>query len=82
VKRRKGRRQLGNFENLPVTTHVYELSTVERACPCCGQERKAVGADESWQIEYLWSGFIYTTNDKLRDLHACQCHIFVRALSA
>jgi transposase len=53
VKRRKGRRQLANFENLPVTTHVYELSTVERACPCCGQERKEVGADESWQIEYL-----------------------------
>jgi transposase len=53
VKRRKGRRQLANFENLPVTTHVYELSTVERACPCCGQERKEIGADESWQIEYL-----------------------------
>jgi transposase len=53
VKRRKGRRHLANFENLPVTTHVYELSTVERACPCCGQERKEIGADESWQIEYL-----------------------------
>ena len=26
VKRRKGRRNLANFENLPVTTHVYELS--------------------------------------------------------
>src|ERR671935_1188779 len=30
VKRRKGRRALANFENLPVQTHVYELSAEER----------------------------------------------------
>src|SRR5713101_7578039 len=53
VKRRKGRRALANFENLPVTTQVYELSAEQRACPCCGVERKEIGADESWQIEYL-----------------------------
>lgn len=53
VKRRKGRRALANFENLPVTTKVYELSAEERACPCCGVERKEIGADESWQIEYI-----------------------------
>jgi transposase len=52
VKRRKGRRNLANFENLPVTTHVYELSAEQRACPCCGLERKEIGSDESWQIEY------------------------------
>jgi transposase len=53
VKRRSGRRHLANFENLPVTTHVYELSAEERVCPCCGVERKEIGADESWQIEYI-----------------------------
>ena len=53
VKRRKGRRALANFENLPVTTQVYELSAEERACPCCGVERKEIGAEESWQIEYI-----------------------------
>ena len=53
VRRRKGRRNLANFENLPVTTHVHELNAEERACPCCGVERKEIGADESWQIEYL-----------------------------
>ena len=53
VKRRKGRRNLANFENLPVTTHVHELSAAERACPCCGIERKQIGTDESWQVEYL-----------------------------
>src|ERR1700684_3262550 len=53
VKRRRGRRNLANFENLPVTTHVYELSAEQRRCPCCGVERKEIGADESWQIEYI-----------------------------
>jgi len=53
VKRRKGRRALANFETLPVSTHVYELSAEERACPCCGAERQEIGAEESWQIEYI-----------------------------
>jgi transposase len=53
VKRRRGRRRLANFENLPVTTRVHELSPEQRACPCCGVERKEIGADESWQVEYL-----------------------------
>src|SRR6266568_1556266 len=42
VKRRKGRRNLANFENLPVTIQVHELGAAERACPCCGIERKAI----------------------------------------
>jgi len=53
VKRRRGRRNLANFENLPVTTQVYELSAAERACPGCGIERQEIGAEESWQIEYV-----------------------------
>lgn len=53
VKRRKGRRALANFENLPVSTQVYELSGEERACACCGVERQEIGAEESWQIEYF-----------------------------
>lgn len=53
VKRRKGRRNLANFENLPVTMHVHELSAEERACPCCGVERKEIGQQDSWQIEHI-----------------------------
>jgi transposase len=53
VKRRRGRRNLANFENLPVTTQVYELSAEQLPCPCCGVEREEIGADESWQIEYI-----------------------------
>ena len=40
VRRRKGRRALANFENLPVSTQVYELPAEQRLCPCCGVERK------------------------------------------
>ena len=53
VQRRPGRRNLARFENLPVTTHVYELSEAERACAGCGQTRKEIGVEESWQVEYV-----------------------------
>jgi transposase len=53
VTRRKGRRNLANFENLPVTTQIHELNAAERVCPCCGVERKEIGADDSWQVEYF-----------------------------
>jgi transposase len=53
VKRRPGRRHLASFEHLPVTTQVYELSAEQRICPGCSVERPEIGADESWQIEYL-----------------------------
>jgi transposase len=69
VKRRKGRRNLANFENLPVTTQVHELSATERACPCCGIERKEIGADESWQVEYLPGHFVRIHH--LRKKYAC-----------
>jgi transposase len=69
VNRRKGRRNLANFENLPVTTQVHELSVAERACPCCGIERKEIGADESWQVEYLPGHFERIHH--LRKKYAC-----------
>jgi len=58
VKRRKGRRNLAKFENLPVTTHIHELNEQERACPCCGVERKQIGSEESWQVEYIPGHFM------------------------
>ncbi len=53
VRKGRDRRNIERFENLPTTTHVYELSEAERACPCCGEQRKEIGSDESWQIEYV-----------------------------
>jgi transposase len=69
VKRRKGRRSLANFENLPVTTCIHELSEQERACPCCGIERKEIGTDHSWQVEYLPGHFERIHH--LRKKYAC-----------
>ena len=68
-KRRKGRRNLANFENQRVTTHVYELSEEERACPCCGLERKEIGSDEIWQIEYFPGHFARLRH--VRKKYAC-----------
>src|SRR5216684_3401715 len=53
VQRRKGRRALANFDNLPVSTQVYELPQEQRRCLCCGEQRQEIGSEESWQIEYL-----------------------------
>lgn len=52
VEKGKGRRNLARFENLPTTTHVHELTAEQRICSCCGEQRKEIGAEQSWQIEY------------------------------
>ena len=70
VKRRPGRRHLASFENLPVTTQVYELRGEERVCPGCGVERQEIGADESWQIEYLPGRFERLQH--IRKKYACR----------
>jgi transposase len=69
VRRGKGRRNLADIEDLPVTTHVHELSAEERACPCCGAERKEIGAEESWQIEHYPARFERIQH--LRKKYAC-----------
>jgi transposase len=69
VRRRKGRRNLANFENLPVATHTHELKAEQRACPCRGVERKEIGADESRQIEYFRGHFERIHH--LRKKYAC-----------
>jgi len=72
LKRCRGRRALVNFQNLPVTTHVYELSAAERSCPGCGQQRKEIGAEQSWQIEYFPGHFKRIQH--VRKKYACtQC---------
>ncbi len=69
VQRRPGRRNLARFEDLPVTTHVYELSATERVCAGCGQQRDEIGAEESWQIEYIPGRFERLQH--LRKKYAC-----------
>jgi transposase len=69
VRRRKGRRRVQDFENLPVTTQLHELSPEERICPCCGIERKEIGQEDSWQIEYFPGHFERIHH--LRKKYAC-----------
>lgn len=52
IRKARGRRNLENFDKLPVQELVYELSEAERACPCCGKTRTEIGSDENWQLEY------------------------------
>lgn len=72
VRRRSGRRALDKFENLPVTRRVYELPPEERGCPCCGQPRKEIGEEESWQVEHIPGRFERIQH--VRKKYACtQC---------
>jgi transposase len=69
VQRRCGRRALANFDSLPVTTKVYESSPEQRACPCCGMARQGIGADESWQVDYMPGHFEHWQH--VRKKYAC-----------
>lgn len=53
IRRRPGRRDLAQFDRLPVREIVHELSGEQRACPGCGAERVAIGQEESWQLEVI-----------------------------
>ena len=69
VRKRKGRRNLAAFENLPVQTVVHELSPEERACSSCGQQRQEIGAEVSWQLEYTPAHF--ERIEHVRKKYAC-----------
>jgi transposase len=53
VRRAEGRRNLENFEHLPVTRCEHDLPEHEKPCPCCGKMREKIGEESSWQIEYI-----------------------------
>jgi transposase len=50
---RRGRRNLAEFENLPVVRREHDLPEDQKACPCCGEVRQRIGQESSWQIEYI-----------------------------
>jgi transposase len=39
--------------HLPRTRRVHELSSAERACPCCGVERQVIGQEVTEQLDYV-----------------------------
>lgn len=52
---RRGRRNLGAdaFALLPITRCEHDLPEAQKPCPCCGTMRVKIGADTTWQIEYI-----------------------------
>jgi transposase len=50
---RRGRRNLAAFDELPVTRKVHDLAEPDKACPCCGKMREKIGAESSWQVEFI-----------------------------
>jgi transposase len=50
---RRGRRNLAGFDQLPVIREEHDLPEDQKLCPCCGQTRQRIGAETSWQIEYV-----------------------------
>jgi transposase len=50
---RRGRRNLAAFDQLPVTQKVHDLPESDKPCPCCGETRERIGAESSWQVEYI-----------------------------
>jgi transposase len=50
---RKGRRNLAEFDKLPVVRKEHDLSDDQKPCPCCNNIRKRIGEESSWQIEYV-----------------------------
>ena len=50
---RRGRRNLAALDDLPLTRRVYDLPEQEKPCPCCGEVRRQIGQESSWQVEYV-----------------------------
>jgi transposase len=55
---RTGRRHLAAFEKLPVRQQVHDLSEHEKPCPCCGEQRREIGRETTWQIEHIPAQFL------------------------
>jgi transposase len=49
----RGRRNMAAFDQLPVTRKEHDLADADKLCPCCGVEREKIGAESTWQIEYI-----------------------------
>jgi transposase len=66
---RRGRRNLADFENLPVTRCEHDLAEEDKPCPCCGRPRHRIGEESSWQVEYIPGHF--ERIEHVRHKYAC-----------
>jgi transposase len=66
----RGRRNLAAFNELPVTRKEHDLPEAQKSCPCCGQMRRRIGSESSWQIEYIPGRF--ERIEHIRHKYACK----------
>lgn len=65
VKRRPGRRHLASFENLPVTTQVYELRGEQRVSPAAAWNAKRLGRTRVGRSStFLAASSVFSTSAK------------------
>lgn len=71
-KRRRGRQgRSGKLpENLPREIIRHELDSVQRACPCCGQQRHEIGVESSEQLELIPAQLKVLQHDRVK--YACR----------
>lgn len=69
--RRRGRRDLGSsaFDHLPVVRCEHDLPEDGKPCPCCGEARRRIGQETSWQVEYVPGHFHRV--EHVRHKYAC-----------
>lgn len=54
----RGRRDIAALTDLPMVEHTYELAGELCRCPHCAAERRKIGAEVSYTIEYLPARFL------------------------
>jgi transposase len=71
---KRGRRNLAAFDQLPLIRQEHDLPEEHKPCPCCGEMRQRIGAETSWQIEYVPGHF--ERIEHVRFKYACRhCEI-------
>jgi transposase len=68
---RRGRRNLSDFNHLPVVRHVHDLDEDQKPCSCCGKVREKIGEESSWQVEYIPGHFERLEHVRIK--YACKC---------
>jgi transposase len=67
---KRGRRNIGALDKLPIVQKVHDLTTDQKPCPCCGNAREKIGQESTWQIEFFPGHF--TRVEHVQVKYACK----------
>ena len=56
-------------DHLPRLPIEHDLNEVEKACPCCGEQRQRIGQEKSEQLEHVPANFVVL--EHIRHKYAC-----------